>query len=113
MVSGTRVEITVIAVNAVGIVEYQWYRFRPGKKYELIPGVATDTLVFDPVLREDHGFYVCVATANNGEAQSPVVALVVDTGLELVNTFMLAVLLTAMFIASWLFLIKAKGNTYG
>ena len=83
VVSGEEVSITVTPVNATGIVDFQWYHYRDNKKFELLPDVDGDTLVFERVTMEDSGQYFCVAIDATGEATSPIIFVEVVWGLGL------------------------------
>lgn len=97
--AGDPVEIQVIPHNGAGTVTFQWYRVTEGKALDLLAGQNEDTLEIDSVSTEDAGEYQCIATDSvAGAAQSPVIILVVMSGLPLVKPALLFMLALALSI---------------
>ena len=88
--AGERINMTVIPQHQNGTVTYQWYQITPDKSLLSLPWETNDTIVFESVTVQDAGNYQCMATdmvANS--AQSPIITLVVDSGMPLCSLTLL------------------------
>ncbi|HOH52430.1 MAG TPA: MBG domain-containing protein, partial [Candidatus Hydrogenedentes bacterium] len=72
-----RAEITVSVVNALGEVDYQWYKVSD-KALAPILGEITPTLVFGHAAYADAGSYVCEASNQGDTVLSPEIELVIE-----------------------------------
>lgn len=97
---GDRAELRVQTRYSLGPVNYQWYRVRPDKALDVLPGQTDALLVFGPLTWDDAGTYQCVATdAIAGSAASPLIGLRVVEEMPLSGMAALGALAAAIALA--------------
>ena len=103
-------EITVTPQNHIGTVTYQWYRLDANDELELLEGEVFDTLVFDPVVQEDEGRYMCEGIDDHdlSVAQSVVITMNVVEGMPVASTTALALLAAGISAAGLLALRRRR-----
>jgi len=97
---GASVQFQVVVAHAVGTVSFQWYRVTAGKAQDILTGKTSDTLLIDPVTAADAGDYMCSGSDSVTSQDSPIMTLVVTTGMPVAGLAAMSMLAGALGLGS-------------